>query len=509
MNKYILYIWVFILFSLLSCTKDLGNYNYTDLEEVEITNVADSYEVLTLTELMVSPKIGYKSGKTFIKENYSYEWFTIDSAQNIERLKLTKLSEELNLSYKVSLPARSYPYQLYLRLKDKVSGKQWLKKMKLTVRSEIGNGWLILHEKARKTQLDLLNYNVKEQSFLPYRNILDGTIIVGSPKLVYYLSTFDLFNRQVREQVYVGTDEKTYSFNVTNHQWNDFRMFNQEVVRPVEADFHAVKFRAVSNNFSRSNYSLGNDGKLMFESNNAGTSYSVGVNRLQVVGPIKISPHFAVRTFPADGQPYAIMFDVEKRRFIAHSGTGTSSMTMFSTDPSIVDPGNVGMDLLFVEYDPRSSSFYALLKKVGGQELKLLRFNTMSSVMIPIANDIVSNTNDIDKADFYCIDPNYGYLIYAMGSKVFQYDPFNRVHKELLDMGTRRISCVKFQRFIDKTSEVRYKDYANKLVVCTYDNSDQDNSGEVSFYKLGLSSLPVKESSYVGFGKIVDVSYRE
>lgn len=509
MNRYITYTWIFILLGFISCRKDLGNYSYTDIDEVLINNIEDSYEARSLSDLKITPKLRLKSGTELDSSQFSYEWFAIDTVQTLDSLKLTKLGNAATLNYKVNLSPKGYPYHLYFRMIDKSSGKQWLKKGKLWVSSDIGNGWLILQQVESESRLDILNYNAATKDFVAYKDILKGTVIEGNPTLVHYAATMDLYSRKAIEQVYVGTDKKTYSFNVTEQTYNNYRMLNREIVRPLPEDFHAIKFRGVGATSGKQNYCLGSDGALMFEYNQSSSSFSTGVNRLQMQGEVKISPFFAEKTFPSNGQAYAMMYDIDKQRFIAHSGTANTAMTLFSANPIMIDPSNVGMDLVYMDYSLNSNTFYALLINKASQVLKLLRFDMMSSVMLPVAYDEVTLLNGIDQADFYCIDPNFGYLIYTKGNKVFQYDPFNKVHKQLLDFGTRQVSAVKFQRFADKVENLRYKDYSKSLVVCSYDPIDVYNSGKIEFYKVGLSTAPELENSYSGFGKIVDVSYRE
>lgn len=509
MNRYKICACIFFVLTFISCQKDLGNYNYTEIDAVQINNIEVDYEAKTLGDLNITPKISFQSGEKVDLNQFSYEWFTIDTVQTLDSLKMTKLGNESTLDYKVNLSPKGYPYHLYFRMIDKASGKQWVKKSKLLVRSDIGNGWLVLQKVGAKSRLDILNYQAATDDFSVYTDILKGVEIEGSPLLIHYAATMDLFTFKSIEQMYVGTDKKTYSFNVSEQIFNKYRMLNREILRPLPADFHAVKFRSLGALNSKQNYCLGSDGKLMFEYNQSSVSYSIGINRLQAVGEVKISPYFAEKTFPNNGQAYAMMYDVEKKRFIAHSGTGNSSMTLFSTNQVMIDPNNVGMDLIYMDYSLNSSAFYALLMNKTTNVLKLLRFDTMSSLMLPQAYDEVSVENGIEKADFYCIDPSYGYLLYAVGSKVFQYDPFNKAHKELLDLGTRKVSAMKFQKFADKVSNQRYKEYAKNLVIASYDPSDVDGSGKIEFYKVRLSALPELQQAYSGFGKIVDVSYRE
>ena len=58
-----------------SCARDLGNYEYTELEGPDVSGISESYEILTLETLEIVPVIEGGLGE----DGYTYEWKVIDN----------------------------------------------------------------------------------------------------------------------------------------------------------------------------------------------------------------------------------------------------------------------------------------------------------------------------------------------------------------------------------------------------------------------------------------------
>ena len=120
----------------ISCARDLGNYEYTDLEGPQVGGISESYEVLTFNTLTVTPVI--EGGLP--EEDYTYEWKVIDrNNDNAE----TVLSTERNLEYRVTLAPGAY--SMYYTLTEKETGIFWRTSASLTVNSSLSEGWMVLY----------------------------------------------------------------------------------------------------------------------------------------------------------------------------------------------------------------------------------------------------------------------------------------------------------------------------------------------------------------------------
>lgn len=509
MEKNFKVILLMLLFTcnLLSCTKDLGNYTYSELSEIQFTGVDSAYQAFNQKELVIKPVIKFLDGSIFNADDYTFEWFTINSAANVLNADKQKfLGNQLNLDTTITLSPGEY--DLYFRIQNKVNNYRYQNISKLTVTSELSNGWLVLNDIDGRVRLDMLNYNSSQQRYIPYTDILStfsDAQLSGKPKLVYYLHNRDPFTGKYSNRVYVGTDQTTLSFNNEIQTWTDYRNLRLEVNHPTSSNYHAEVIRS-QNPFLC--YILDSDGIFMGENIPQNFLYGPTLNRVSGGARLNISKYIA--EFYGASTAYAVVFDQDNKRFLVHSGTNYSLLQPSSSQPEVFTPDQVGMDLLYMERGlTATNQYYALLKNTSTNQIKLLRFVHSSSTFTPLAFDVVNNTHQIDQAASYVVDPVYGSLIYNIGSKVFQYDPFGKKYTSLLDLGNRKISLIKYQKLVKNKTDARYVDFSKKLIICSYDPSQPNTSGKMDFYEISLGGTAKLTESYTGFGKIADVSYRE
>ena len=80
----------------------------------------------------------------------------------------------------------------------------------------------------------------------------------------------------------------------------------------------------------------------------------------------------------------------------------------------------------------------------------------------------------------------------------------------VLDLGTRKVSLMKYHKMTYLYTNARYAEYAKKLIICSYDEANPNTSGTMDLYNVpNLNGALTPYKSFTGLGKIVDVSYRE
>ncbi|TDQ72227.1 PKD-like family lipoprotein [Sphingobacterium yanglingense] len=492
---------IFNICILNSCRKDLGNYDYSEQNHVLIENMDDNYLGFSGVGLKIKPVLKLRDGTPFDENKYSYEWFSYDSlASNADVKKV--LSTEKDLDILLSLvPSK---YALFYQITDKVTGYYWQKKVGLRVTTEIADGWLVLNDINNEARLDMLAFNAKTTAYDSYFDITKASgdwKIEGKPLMVHYVRNSEILTSKTSARVYVSTDKLTYSINNQIYTWNNYGNLKDEVMRPTPTNYHAVKF---SSRGSES-YLLDSEGVLSRENIPQATLYGPSLNRLSTGGMIEIAPFFADKKASPN---YAVVFDVKTRRFLIHKGMNQALIVPTSSTPDTFKPENLQKDLVFLAYAPiTNAQFYALLKDPVTKKLNLVRFMDNDTEFVLQGDDALDASLPIGNADFYEVDPTYGYIMYSVGGKVYQYDPFNKVNKLLIDKGSRTISLIKYPSLFNRSD--RYLEIGKKLVVCTYDESQPTNSGKMELYDISLSGEPQLSKTYEGFGKIVSVSYRE
>ncbi len=99
MKRYLL--MALAIVSAASCSRDLGNYDYRNLDEPVISGIEENIERLTQEQLAISPVI--TGGLS--EDSYDYEWKTIDKNGESEGIII---GQEKNLDYKVILSPGEY-----------------------------------------------------------------------------------------------------------------------------------------------------------------------------------------------------------------------------------------------------------------------------------------------------------------------------------------------------------------------------------------------------------------
>lgn len=505
-NNILRWLCFLVIACIVSCNKDRGNYDYRSINEVEITGIEGAYTALTGQPLYIQPELIFTEDKDFKEENYTFKWSVWRDN------KLETLSEEKNLA--TDIPLLPGSYRFFFEVRDNRTGVISRREFAVHITSEIATGWLVLNDIDSESRLDMLNFSSDEEGFTYYKDILKSTNSVelyGKPKVVTYLQKLDPFNSATIQGIYVGTDQMTTVINNNNNSWTNYRDLKMEVFRNIPADFHAERIfpmgmRPGTSSSRDQVYVLGSDGVLSLENVRQSMVHGAAVNRL-TAGVIPIS-RFAA-TMKGEISPYIVMYDTQNKRFLVHKGLDVTAFVP-TAEPQMFNPGNVGMDLLFMDFTTAlSGQFYALLKNEEGKVF-LTRFVANNTVFNPLTFEEISASVPLMDAEFYALDPSQGYIMYNVGSKVYQYDPFTKSNKEMLDFGSRKISLLKYQEMVRSASNSRYMEYATKLIVCTYDEGEPTESGTMELYTVpSLNGALTSYQKFNGFGKIVDVTYRE
>ena len=108
--------YILILLCAVSCFRDLGNYDYTEVNEAIIAEAGfeQGYDVRRDSDVLnITPDITFTLDEAGTG-NYSYEWVAV--GQNFYRGQRFVIGTERNLSYPVELPAEEYILYLKVRI---------------------------------------------------------------------------------------------------------------------------------------------------------------------------------------------------------------------------------------------------------------------------------------------------------------------------------------------------------------------------------------------------------
>ena len=154
-----------------ACSKDLGNYEYSDANVITITtdlaNV-DPAVVINNDSIVVkqndSLKVNVLLSQTKATDSLSFEWTVIQTAASIANPAQYVLGTSQQLRTKIILPPNLY--RLVVRVTDKTTGVSFYKFYVLNVDTSPwgGEGWLVLQDQPSQGGCDLAMITTRDGS---------------------------------------------------------------------------------------------------------------------------------------------------------------------------------------------------------------------------------------------------------------------------------------------------------------------------------------------------------
>lgn len=138
-----LYIYIFLLLSsLFSCYEDKGNYDYKELNEVQIEDIGFFYSFYIGDTLDIKPKLTFALDED---ADFSYEWVVNGEVISTDRNLYIE-------NYQGSVGFKN----CYYSVTENSTGVQYIYQFRMTISGVFQTGWLILSEKDGKSCLSLI-----------------------------------------------------------------------------------------------------------------------------------------------------------------------------------------------------------------------------------------------------------------------------------------------------------------------------------------------------------------
>jgi len=479
---------VLVLFSCTlvnSCLEDEGNYDYTEINQIEVEGIEDIYSVVRFDNFNIIPQIVSSQGET--NENaYSYKWQAYQPAETGEN-RLVDLSSEKDLLTTIDLIPGDYT--IYYTVKDLNTDVEFQHNFEISVVNNIYEGWLVLSDINGVGRLDMVS--LIENEYRTEHDILNVVssqlTLTGTPKFVYTYPFESSFYG-----IYVSTTGNgTVKLEPNTFAWDSSFNIAEEFVTNQPQDLEVDNIVAKGSQMS---YAV-KDGNVYYYFSVFSYKYSAPINSIGGV-LFEASPFIGKGSYFGN----SILYDNTNKRFIK-TNFGISSVMPTGTRFNYT----TGKDLEYMVGNNFNSSdgaqIFAILKEPSDNKKYLALFNATNSSQ-SYYDEVVAP--DFDQATSYAVSPNYGYLFYAAGGKVYQYDYSLKTTKLMLDKGTDEITMIKFNDFFN--SNIDYNELEFQLIVCSYDGSE----GTMELYEVPPVNGQIElKTSYSGFGKIKSVAYRE
>ncbi len=493
--KYYIALPITLLALLFSCSEDLGNYNYTNVNEVVFNGLDNEYSTSFGEKFELTPELSFTKDATANTDDYEYEWIAI--SQNTQ---LRPFERDYNLGNTkhllldpVTLP--SSLYSIHFRVTDKNTGIQWNTQFYLDVVSSIYEGFLVLCDDNGTARLDMVSLIDGQYKAIPdilaYSN--SPLQLKGAPKFVFcYKQDYGKFG------IYVSTEGNgTTRIDPETFDWKTEYYLSFEALIPNIPTDYGVDYMNISS-FREYTSFIYDNGNIYYYIKNLNIRYSVPINIVaSEKETFKAAPFIAACPWLNN-----IIYDADNKRFLKHtynqqSCTELPEGTRFNY--------HTGKDLVYMDQTTfNQGEVFAVLHDPTDSKLYLARIG------VPFFGDITQNyydeipaevANDMLQAGNFAISRDFGYLLYNLGSKVYEYDFNLKQSKVVLDKGTDEITLIKFE------NNYIAEDWASKLQVYTYNETTKVGTLEIYNVPPVNGDLEL-QGAYPGIGKAVSAAYR-
>ena len=516
MKRIYTYMTLFLLAALaLSCSRDLGNYDYADLNEPVITGIEDR-SVLMFSRLTITPDLG---SETFKSPDYAFEWKVLDRNGDKDPVII---GTEPALDCEVTLQPGLYA--LYFTVTEVASGIYWYKEVDLTVSSATSEGWMVLCSEDGRARLDVVSAVTGET----IRDVLkdSGMPQMNGPRKIQWLSDMT----DPASPYYLLTDDGATRLGRDAFEWKPEYDFAYEAA----VQDKLAPYSIVSAGF----------GKVIVSGTSAHYCEVMGIHGLYgsaVNKGFAVSPYVGANVLAT--QVYAavyLLYDTDNKRMMAYCPLlatndlgGLEPLTTMDEMGQIAEgmaPGAgmlgtafsqwpEGYDCLYMEntkYDPGNAKMgltYVLL--TDGQECHLygvqlgdiLRYADCTYVIGKGYYGNLSQCRSILADDaLYAFSSLKNYMYYAVGNTVYRVDlSADRIKEEVqFTLPGEQITCLKFNLY--QNSENAQKCY--DLLV----GSVKDGEGKVRIYEDTRTDGDFSKAEpvvYGGFAEVKDITYKE
>lgn len=499
-------------FSVVSCSKDKGNYDYQPKNAITISGIDSVYTMMAGETFTVSPKVIFLDGSNANDTSrFTYAW-----KKQLPSGEVINLSNKQDLSIhiaadKFSLDQGNAIYFVVIDQKTAARAQFALRVDVTTETSFTRKGWYVLSEADGGSRLSLISYT--STPYVLYKDVLKtiGSGLTLDDKGRPFSVAID-YNSNLT----VSTEKAAVYMPVLEGlDWRaDYTVVNQFIAAPpantvIEyAGPLDVQTKETNIVFANNNYYM--------ESPQFEDYFGTPVNKYDYApATFKASPYFGA-LWQERG---ILMFDTDKRQFALYRLSFTAS----STTPVLslpIDGGStvnlpINKDLRYmakVRYTGERGQVFAIMKDAGNK-YSLLRFEgrvgTRTNVVLKAAELEITAT-DFDKAEHITFNPVYGYIYYNVGSKIYAYDPVGtKTSKLMLDVGPDKISFLEFS-ISNYNAFKAHPEELNRLAVGTYNPGlPEGENGKLTFYNVpsAMGAISPFGNPYTGFGIIKSIAF--
>lgn len=436
MKKIIYPIFFLVAIFAASCAKDLGNYTYSEVNEVNvISGILPEYVRSVRDTISISPVLEFTKDPNPDLDNYSFEWMDVigmtAGTSRLRRFADTKDLVDFRLPSNMTSnnPNRWVPpgqtvnnaiHTILYRITDKRTGVRSSHIFNIRIlpaggTGDIARGVLVLCEVEGESRLDMLCWNnpnsTKPDLLFTYRpdilsymnSALPDEQLTCPPKQIITYAEGKLV------WIWLLTENGTNRLNTNNLSWT----ITNEITR--NAVFFPANWRAdkmVGINTGNYIYMMGQDdegdfGIFSTYSNTIAWTYTKPINRLDSESGQKFEPSPIV-LLPTSS--LAVLYNEETKGFVRSSPQSNIYCTKPTTAETLFPWSDPDRELLYMGAGA-TTAFYAVVSYRSSGKVEYLAFNNLFEQTDRVD---ISNLEGIKDAASYSMHTSKGAFLYYL-----------------------------------------------------------------------------------------------
>lgn len=506
-------IYINLLMCCISCTKDLGNYEYKELNEVTISNLNEVYGAASFVDtLVIYPKLNMSQVQS--ENDFEFLWLNVRGLFQVDTI-----SKQKDLVFPVNL--EPYVYTIRFFVINKATKVQAYKDIKLDVGTSLSKGILVMGEnRLGNADIDMISM-VKDT--LIAKDLLSGS---GLPALRGPLAAIHTaYSLSAHPLLWAMTESGSYYLDRVSFKGSITNNFQKRVFTNISAaedsmipvymapEVNGLSVGSKADPFA--NLVVTKSGNLFYAHvlTSAGEYYANPINVI-AANPkqlLKAAP-FVFYSFKSTNA--MVWYDMTNERFMRINGMfyiyDSVPLTDGVDEPFSWDQKASGRTLVYGENTANTDNggiqgnSFALMKDKQNNYC-IYKFYANANVPIKMGMyAIQAIAGNIARASSYAFCSSRSLLFYVVDGELYayNYNPGNeRLYQLTVNPGSE-ITMIKY----DNT--MRPND--NSLLIGSYNPNDR---GVLQRFKLGndqntVTLVPVQNEKWKNLVKIKSIAYR-
>lgn len=514
MHSFKIIILIVFVISLSACSRDLGNYDYHPINEIEIAGLNKTYAVVTDVDVLhIEPSITMTE-TVADPARIAYYWIVYKGTTVIDTI-----GREAILHYPVKLLPDSY--NLFLRIVDKATTVAWKSGTALTVGTPYSRGILLMGTNE--------SGNAEAQMISMVRDtlIVDGLLSKsGLPALKDPVSFVHTGGTATGSGLRLWAFTKTGSYFFdrltmkasTSNNFGSILYTTDNVDKANLVPILLVPQVRDANGAAGNNYTramLCTDGNIYtcYTLLNGGDLYTNPINRLSdnFGKLLKVAPYLF---YSIANMNSTMWYDSENDRFMNYTsyGLNNSSSVLADAANSVFpwDQKASGRKLVYGENTRNTDggstngNSFAIMKDANNKHYIYKFYANGTQPAKRDAYEVLPVATNFGQADFYAFSSKRTVVFYSVGNTLYAYDYNKGLEKayQYPQIGSDPITMLKFDTQIDYTT--------NSLYIGTY---NETTKGTLRRFNVGsnpdvVEVTPVERASWNGLVRIKDMNWR-